>query len=206
MKTLLIVNSSPRRNAVSRRLTHHYAEQWRAANPEGRILERDLATEPLPLVTQSWIEASYTPEEHRTPEQRQLLQLSDTLIDELFTADEILLGVPMHNFSIPASLKAWIDLIARSGKTFRYSSRGAEGMIPSGKKVIAIFSSGGAYGEGSPADFQVPYLRHVLSFLGLTDLKVVRADRQGLGGEAAEQAVANAMHQLSAATASLAAI
>lgn len=205
MKTLLVVNSSPRRNSVSRRLTRHYVQEWKALNPGGRIVERDLTAEPLPFVTHAWIEAAHTPVEQRTPEQIKVLALSDALIDELFAADEILLGVPMHNFSIPAVLKAWIDLVTRAGKTFRYGSNGPQGLIPAGKKVIAVVSQGGAYGAGSPADFQVPYLRHMLRFVGLTDVTVVQADRQGLGGEIAEKSVANALQQLSRATAAHAA-
>jgi FMN-dependent NADH-azoreductase len=106
MHTLLIVNSSPRSNSVSRRLTSHIAEEWAAHNPDGRIIERDLAAEPLPFLTESWIQASATPAAQQTAEQRQALALSDALIEELMTADVIVLGVPMHNFSIPASLKA----------------------------------------------------------------------------------------------------
>lgn len=205
MKTLLIVNSSPRPSSVSRRLTGYYAEQWKALNPEGRVVERDLSAEPLPFVTHAWIEAAYTPAEQLTPEQAKLLALSDKLIDEVMAADEIILGVPMHNFSIPASLKAWIDLIARRGKTFRYGSNGPEGLISSEKKAIVVVSQGGTYGAGSPYDFQVPYLRRVLGFLGLTDITVVQADRQGFAAEVAEQSVSRALEQLFAATASHAA-
>lgn len=200
MKSLLIVNSSPRRESVSRRLTRHYAAQWKARNPEGQVVERDLAAQALTFVTESWVDAAYTPAEQRTPEQQQVLALSDALIEEVLSADEIVLGVPMHNFSIPATLKAWIDLIARAGKTFRYSANGPEGLVPSGKKVIVVVSRGGAYGEGSPFDFQVPYLRQVFAFLGLKDFTVVQADRQGMGGEAAQQSQARAVEQLSAVT------
>ena len=196
MKTLLVVNSSPRSNSVSRQLTRRVAEDWQAKNPDGRVLERDLAAEALPFLSEGWIRASYTPAGQRTPEQQQILALSDALIDELFTADAIVLGVPMHNFSIPASLKAWIDQITGAGMTFSYGDTGPKGLIPSDKKVMAIVTRGGMYGEGSPADFQVPYLRHILSFIGLTDVTVVDVDRQSLGGEAAQQSVARAMEQL----------
>jgi FMN-dependent NADH-azoreductase len=205
VKSLLIINSSPRRNSVSRRLTRHYAEQWKAQNPDARIVERDLAADPPPFVTHAWIEAISTPVEQLTPEQNQLLSLSDTLIQELLDADQIVLGVPMHNFSIPASLKAWIDLVTRRGKTFRYGSNGPEGLIPSNKNVIAIVSQGGTYGEGSPMDFQVPYLRHMLAFIGLTGVTIVHADRQAFGPEVAAQSVAQAIEQLSAPAAHAAA-
>jgi len=200
MDTLLIVNSSPRSNSVSRRLARHVAEEWERKNPGGRIIERDLVAEPLPFVSEAWIQAAYTPAYQRTAEQQRALALSDTLIDELLAADLIVLGVPMNNFSIPASLKAWIDLITRAGKSFSYGSTGPVGLIPSGKKVLAIVSRGGSYGEGSPADFQVPYLRHMLGFIGLKDVTVVDADRQAMGGDAAQQSMENAIEKLSAVT------
>lgn len=199
MKTLLIVNSSPRSNSVSRKLTRQFATQWTAANPDGRIIERDLSDGSVPYLSEAWIEAAYTPESARTPSQREMLALSDALIDEVLSADIILLGVPMHNYSVPATFKAWIDQIARAGKTFSYSDQGPKGLIPSNKKVIAILSRGGVYaGENAPGatDFQVAYLRQVLGLVGLTDLTFVHADRQGMGGQAAQLATQKAVQQV----------
>jgi len=196
MKTLLLINSSPRSNSVSRRLTRHLADDWKARHHDGRVIERDLAAETLPFLTEAWIHASYTPAANRTPEQRETLALSDTLIEELLAADAIVLGVPMHNFSIPASLKAWIDLVTRAGKTFSYGDTGPKGLIPSDKRVLVIVTRGGVYGEGSPADFQVPYLRHMLAFIGLTHITVVEADRQAFGDEAARASVESALEKL----------
>lgn len=199
MTTLLIVNSSPRSQSVSRRLTRHFAGEWKKRNADVRIIERDLSADALPFVDESWIEASRTPEAQRTAEHQKLLQLSDTLIDEVTSADTIVLGVPMHNFSIPASLKAWIDQIARAGKTFSYTDQGPKGMIPN-KKVFAIVSRGGPYAPDSPAasmDFQVPYLQKVLGFLGLTDITFIHADKQGFGAESAQQSVDKAVASLS---------
>jgi len=199
MNTLLIVNSSPRSNAVSRQLTRHLAEQWKATSPDAKIIERDLAAQAMPFLTESWIQAAYTPADKRTPEQRNALALSDTLIEELLVADLIVLGVPMHNFSIPASLKAWFDLIARAGKTFSYGDKGPKGLLPSNKKVFAIVSRGGTYGEGpasSAFDFQVPYLRHMLAFIGLTDVTIIDADKQGFGPETAQASVDKAISKL----------
>lgn len=201
MNTLLIVNSSPRSNSVSRRLTRHVAQGWMDHNPDGRIVERDLVAQPLPFLTEAWIEASTTPAAQRTPQQQQTLALSDTLIEELRAADVIVLGVPMHNFSIPASLKVWIDLITRAGKTFSYSDQGPHGLIPEGKQVLAIVSRGGVYGEGTPAfsaDFQVPYLRHMLGFIGLKNVTVIEADKQAFGPDVAQQSVDTAVMKLSA--------
>jgi FMN-dependent NADH-azoreductase len=201
MNTLLVINSSPRSKSVSRRLTRHISEAWLAKNPNGRILERDLASSTLPFLSEAWIVATTTPAEKRTTEQKEVLALSDALIEELFAADLIVLGVPMHNFSIPASLKAWFDLITRAGRTFQYGETGPKGLLPADKKVIVVVTRGGAYGEGSRADFQVPYLRHMLGFIGLTDVTVVEADKQAFGGDAAQQSVGRAMEKIAALSA-----
>jgi FMN-dependent NADH-azoreductase len=156
---------------------------------------------PIPYLSEPWIEAAYTPEAARTPAQRAMLELSDTLIDEVLAADVIVLGVPMHNFSVPATCKAWIDQISHAGKTFSYGDQGPKGLVPANKQVIAILSRGGVYSaEGSQgaADFQVSYLRQVLGLIGLTDIKFVHADRQGMGGQAAQLAIDRAGQQVSA--------
>jgi FMN-dependent NADH-azoreductase len=199
MNTLLIVNSSPRIGSVSRRLTSHVAGQWKQRNPNGRIIERDLTAETPGFVSEHWIQGAYTPEAQRTPEQLQALEQSDVLIGELMAADAIVIGAPMHNFSISAPLKAWIDQIVRAGKTFSYGENGPKGLIPADKKVLVIVSRGGTYGEDSPADFQVPYLRHMLRFVGLNNLTVIDADQQAFGPEAAQKSVENAIQKLSAA-------
>ena len=200
MNTLLIVNSSPRSNSISRKLTQQFAEDWKARHPKGQIIERDLSDGAIPYLSESWIEAAYTPEAQRTLVQRNLLALSDTLIAEIFAADVILLGIPMHNFSVPATFKAWIDQIARAGKTFSYTDKGPKGLLPSNKKVVAVLSRGGVYApEGMPGamDFQVSYLRQILGLIGLTDITFVHADRQGMGGQAAQLATEKAIQQVS---------
>jgi FMN-dependent NADH-azoreductase len=199
MSTLLIVNSSPRHNSVSRRLAQQLAEEWLRRNPQGRVIDRDLAAAPPPMVTEAWIQAAATADHQRTAEQNATLALSDTLIHELQEADLVVLAAPMHNFSIPASLKAWIDLVVRAGRTFRYTDAGPKGLLPAGKKVLLIIARGGAYGEGSPADFQLPYLRYMLAFVGLTDVTVIEADKQAFAAEAAQQSIERASRQLAAA-------
>jgi FMN-dependent NADH-azoreductase len=200
MSNLLIVNSSPRSNSVSRKLTRQFAEDWKSLNPNGRIVERDLSDGTVPYLNEPWIEAAYTPESNRTEAQRGLLALSDKLIDEILAADIILLGIPMHNFSVPASFKAWIDQIARAGKTFSYTNQGPKGLIPSHKKVVAVLSRGGVYaaeGAHGALDFQVSYLRQILALVGLTDVTFIHADRQSMGGQAAQLATENAIRQMS---------
>ena len=166
---------------------------------ETRIVERDLTAEPLPQVSESWIQAAYTPEPQRTPEQRNLMQLSEKLIEEVMAANTIVLGVPMHNFSVPTALKAWIDLIVRAGKTFSYGAGGAKGLVPSNKKVFAIVSRGGPFAPDSPMgamDFQVPYLQKILGFIGLTDVTFIHADKQSLEPDTARQVVDKAIQHL----------
>lgn len=177
MANLLQIDSSPMESSISRELTAAYVTAWRAQNPGGEVKSRNLAASPAAPIGQDWIAAAYTPEEARSPEQRQLLALSDELIAELQAADEIVIGAGMHNFGVPAVLKLWIDQVARRGKTFTYGANGPEGLLK-GKKATILVSTGGVYEAGSPAaamDFVEPYLRAVLGFLGITDVKVVTA-------------------------------
>jgi FMN-dependent NADH-azoreductase len=177
MSTLLHIDSSPLDSSISRELTKEFATAWKAKNPDGKVIDRNLSDAPPKPVDQTWVGAAYTPDEAQTPEQKAVLAVSDKLIAELQEADEIVIGVAMHNFGIPSTLKLWIDQIARRGKTFAYGANGPEGLLK-GKKVTFVIASGGAYGAGTPMasfDFVEPYLRTVFGFLGITDVKVVTA-------------------------------
>jgi FMN-dependent NADH-azoreductase len=181
-------------------LTDRFEQAWLAATPDGIVLRRDLTAEPLPFLTEAWINASYTPEAQRTDEQRALLAKSDELIEELFVADEIVIGSPMWNFGAPASMKAYIDLIARAGKTFRYTATGPEGLLK-GKRVMVITARGGTYAKNTPTanwDYQEPYLRQVFQFLGISDVTFVNAEFQGRGGELAAKGEALAEAEIEA--------
>ncbi len=175
---LLDINSSPLgETSVSRHLTSEFVQNWKLANPGGTIVERDLTTTSIPPLSAAWIGASYAPEDARTADQRELLTLSDTLIDELKAADEYVLGVPMHNFSVPSVLKLWIDQIARINKTFSYATGAPVGLL-TGKKATIVITSGGKYDAGTAMaswNFVEPYLRAVFTFLGVTDVTVVSA-------------------------------
>jgi FMN-dependent NADH-azoreductase len=176
---LLQIDSSARASSVSRRLTAQFAEEWRKSHPEGRVITRDLAATAFPLITDDWSAARLESSKH-TPAQRSYLALSDELIGELEAADEIVIGAPMYNFSISHALKAWIDQVVRFGKTFGYGPNGPQGLLAP-KKVVIITSRGGAYGKGTATeafDFQEPYLRHILGFIGLTDVTFVHAENQ----------------------------
>jgi len=138
---LLRIDSSARKNSVSRQLTAKFVESWRKQNPNAEVIERNLATTNLPYVTGEWVEAAFTDPRNLTTEQRLVLATSDTLIEELRQADVIVIGAPMYNFAIPAPLKAWIDQIVRVGQTIVYSPSGPKGILD-GKKVYVITSWG----------------------------------------------------------------
>ena len=179
MSTLLKVDSSPfsSETSFSRQLTSEFAAQWRDRNPVGGILERDLAKTSFEPVNEQWISAAYTPEGNRTPEQNAALAQSDELIAELRAADEYVFGVSMHNFSIPSSLKLWIDQVARVGKTFSYEGGVPAGLLK-GKKATFLVATGGNYEQGTPMaamNHIEPYLRSVFGFLGVTDVKFINA-------------------------------
>ncbi|TCM82557.1 FMN-dependent NADH-azoreductase [Rhodovulum steppense] len=191
-RTILRIDSSARRDgSVSRDLTDRITA--RLAGDDTRILTRDLA-EGLPLLTEAWIGANFTPEADRTEAQRAELALSDSLIAELKAADTIVIGLPVYNFGLPAALKAWIDLVARAGVTFRYTEAGPEGLLGAKRVIVAAASGGTAF--GSDFDFATRYLTHVLGFLGLTDITVLGADRLALDAEAALAAAHAAVDQL----------
>jgi FMN-dependent NADH-azoreductase len=177
MSTLLHLDSSPLETSISRELTREFARTWKSAHPEGGVIYRDLAAHPAKPLDAQWIGAAYAPEAGRTPEQKETLALSDELIGELEKADEYVIGVAMHNFSIPSVLKLWIDQVARRGKTFAYGANGPEGLLK-GKKATILVASGGVYEVGTPGgafNFVEPYLRSIFGFLGVTDVKVVTA-------------------------------
>lgn len=174
MNILRIDASMRKSGSVSRELTDRAIASFQAGNPDATVTVRDLADTPLPQVDETWIGANFTDEADRSDEQKAVLAQSDSLVEELVAADTIVIGVPVYNFGIPAALKAWIDLIARARKTFRYSENGPVGLL-TGKKVVIALASGGVEMD-SAYDFATPYLRHVLGFVGLHDVTVLRGD------------------------------
>jgi FMN-dependent NADH-azoreductase len=178
MSTLLHLDSSPLgETSISRHLTSQFVQEWKAANINGKIITRDLTATVIPPITAAFVGALYTPADTLTSEQRDLTALSDTLIAELQSADEYVLGVPMHNFSIPSVLKLWIDQICRVNKTFSYATGTPVGLL-TGKKATLLIASGGIYDAGTAMasyNFVEPYLRTVLGFLGVTDVTAIAA-------------------------------
>ena len=185
MPTLLHISVSPRGSySISRRLSDAAVEAWKQRNPGARVIERDLAKTQLTFVDLDWIAGAYSPPEKHNENHKKALAISDELISELVDADEIILGAPMYNFAIPAALKAWIDHVVRAGKTFRYAAGGKpEGLLAGkNKRVLAIIASGGSYIEGSgfsALDYEVPYLRFIFGFMGITDIQFIQAGGTG---------------------------
>jgi FMN-dependent NADH-azoreductase len=192
--TVLQINSSARIDgSVTRDLTAQIAER----HPDARIVSRDLAATPIPQISETWVNANFTPEDQRSAAQKDVLALSDELIAEIKQADVIVIGVPIYNFSVPASLKAWIDHIARAGVTFRYSETSPKGLLE-GKSAVIAMASGGVPID-APVDFATPYMRHVLGFIGITDITVVAADQMMVDAEASQSKAQDAIAALPAA-------
>lgn len=178
-RTILRIDASARhQGSVTRDLTARIA----ARHENARILTRDLGDTPVPQLAESWVTANFTPPGERTAAQAETLALSDALVAELRAADTLVIGLPVYNFAIPAALKAWVDHVARAGETFRYTETGPEGLL-TGKRAILAVASGGVE-AGSALDFATPYMRHLLGFLGITDVTVIAADRMALDAEA----------------------
>jgi FMN-dependent NADH-azoreductase len=188
---ILQVNASARRDgAHSTRIADAIVERLRAASPKTRLTVRDLAVQPHPMVDEMALTALATPPDRRTPEQAARVALDDALIAEVQAADVLVLGVPMYNFGVPVQLKNWIDAIARAGVTFRYTEQGPVGLL-AGRRVYLALARGGRYRD-TAADTQVPYLKTVLGFLGMTDLHFVYAEGLNMGPESAARGLAEA--------------
>jgi FMN-dependent NADH-azoreductase len=187
---ILHVSSSSRGDAsYSNRVATQVLDELRSRNPGARVTVRNLATDPLPHIDDDFVAATRTGA--ATDRQRTLLAQSDALVDELFGADIVVIAAPMINFTIPSNLKTWIDYVARAGRTFSYSEAGPKGLV-TGKHVIIVAARGGIYSQAPALDFQLPYLKSVLGFLGMTDVEVLEVEGTAYGPEAAEKAVSAA--------------
>ena len=176
-KLLFVTSSILGENSKSRALGREFVEAWTRHHAGTRVVERDLVAEAVPHLTGAVVGAAMTPAEQRSPEQAETVSLADRLIEELEAADVVVLAAPMYNFSVPSTVKAWIDHVVRAGRTFRYGANGPEGLLR-GKKVFIVTARGGVYsqGPGKSMDFHEPYLRHVLGFIGLTDVSFIYAE------------------------------
>lgn len=195
---LLHIDSSPLAEvSVSRQLTSLIVEEWRRLDPAVEIIRRDLGAEPPAHLSNELLKLVRLGEDVPvSAELRAEIELSDRLIDEFLAADVVVIGAPMYNFTVSTQLKAWIDRIARAGRTFRYTANGPEGLA-GGRKAIIVSSRGGIYsGDRSALDFQEPYLRAILNFIGVTDVTVIRAEGVNISPELRRQALDAARRQI----------
>lgn len=175
MKTLLHIKSSLfGENGQSAQLAGTFITNWSKENPESTIIERDLAADPVPHLDAFRMGALNTPADQRTEEQQAVVSLADQLLAEVKSADVIVIGLPMYNFSVPSQLKSWFDHLARAGITFRYVENGVEGLIED-RPVYLISTRGGVYGQQG-SDMQISYVKQLLSFMGLNDQHLVVAE------------------------------
>lgn len=193
--TILQVNASARHNgSVSRQLVSELVQSL-STSESSRIIHRDVASG-IAVVNDDWVAANLTPKEDRSDQHVSALKTSDALIEEVRQADTLVIGVPIYNFGIPASLKAWIDQICRAGETFSYTENGPQGLLK-GKRAYLVITSGGV-GSGSELDFATNYMKHVLGFIGIDDVEIIAADRLMFDGDAKLTAVRKSIEQLAA--------
>ncbi len=199
MSNILLVTSSPRGDAsYSTKVAKALVEKLKGENPGATVVVRDLGAEPLPHIGEDFIAGMFAPEENRSASQRAEIERSDQLVDELLAADIVVIASAMINFAPTSTLKSWIDHVARSGRTFSYGADGVPQGLATGKKVYLVESRGGVYAEAPmrAIDFQEPYLRHMLSFMGMTDVEVVAVEGTIFGAEAAQKSVDAAFGKL----------
>jgi FMN-dependent NADH-azoreductase len=195
MTTLLQLNSSIfLSGGQSSQLANEFVASWRANNPAAQIKVRDLANDPLPHLDAQRVSAFFTLPDARTPAQQAYVDESDILINEIKQSVVIVIGLPMYNFGIPSTLKAYFDQIARAGVTFRYTENGPEGLL-SGKKVYIFATRGGMY-AGTALDSQTNYVRDFLNFLGITDVEFVYAEGLNMGEDTKDKALTGAKKRL----------
>lgn len=193
MSRTLLVTSSPRgTDSLSTRFASEIAKGIQARSG-GTLTVRDLAANPPSHITPAYVQGRITPAGERTAEQVEAVQIAQALVDELKAADVIVLGSGMINFGLPSTLKAWFDHVTWPGVTFSYGDAGPKGLL-TGKKVYLVTAAGGVFSEGAWAtfDFQTPYLLHLLGFIGLSDVEVVRIEGTVFGPDALEAAISNA--------------
>lgn len=194
MNLLHISSSLFGTDGKSSQLSRHFIEQFQAQSAGGKVTERDLAANPVPHLDLTRLQANLTAPEQRTVEQQALATLADELIGELQTHDVLVLSVPMYNFGIPSTLKAWIDHVARAGVTFKYTATGPVGLLKN-KKAYVMAARGGAY-QGTAADTQTPYLKTFLSFIGIDDVTFVYAEKLNMNADQQPQILAEAKAEI----------
>jgi FMN-dependent NADH-azoreductase len=206
MAHLLHIDSSPRgERSLSRRMTREFVEQWKQAHPnDDTVTYRDIGRNSIPHVDESWIAAAFSPPEQHTPELQEAIRLSDRLVDEFLAADIYIMGVPMYNFSVPSSFKAYIDQIVRVGRTVAFEPDNSANVFKPlvlGKKMFIIeargdsgYKTGGKYEQ---MNYHDPYLVTVFGFLGITDIAFVHVENDEYGGQKLAESIAKARTTIS---------
>jgi FMN-dependent NADH-azoreductase len=200
MSQILLLTSSPRGPmSYSSKIARSLADELSAGKPGAHIVVRDLASQPLPHIGADFVSGLWTPAESHTVAQKAAVALSDEIIAEVFAADIIVIASAMINFGLSSTLKTWFDYLLRAGATFKYTERGPEGLV-TGKKAYVIEARGGVYSDGpmKAADFQEPYLKQLLRFIGITDVETLTMEGVAFGPEIAEKAFAAALAKVPA--------
>jgi len=174
LNVLLITASAQQKGSVTRRFASEMIDELESQHGVINLKERDVS-QGLPFVDEDWVAANFTPADTRSKKQQDKLSLSDELVEEIKQADVLVMAAPIYNFSVPASLKAWIDMVCRVGLTFNYTSEGPVGLLK-GKKAYIVIASGGTR-IGSEIDYASDYLRHVMGFMGIDDVELISAER-----------------------------
>lgn len=199
MSTVLVIESSPRGTAsIANQLAGHMKAALQKS-PNAHIVTRNVADNVIPILDANVLGAFFTPAPDQTADQRQLSSLSDELIAELRAADTVVISASMYNFSFPTQLKHYFDFVLRAGQTFRYTTTGPEGLLH-GKRAVILVATGGVYSSGAAAsaDFVVPYLKQLLSLVGIAEVEVIRAEGLAYGPDAAKAAIESAVERIQA--------
>ena len=201
MAVLLHIDASPRTASVSSRLAAKYVDRWKRRTPDGTVVYHNTSREGIEYLNEAMVEGFFAPAAQLDERLRCALRCSDEFVDELLAADVVVIGAPMWNLGIPASLKAWIDMIVRERRTFEFAEEGVRPLVPAGKRVFVFSARGGAYGDGTGYerfDFFEPYLRAILGSIGLTEIGFVYAENQSSCVEAAAEGLTRAMRGVEA--------
>ena len=194
MKLLVVKSSVFADGGQSTALAEKFVRAWREVSQDLEVVERDVTSNPVPHLDGERIGALFSAPEQRTPEQQAVVDFADALLEEVTTADAIVLAVPMYNFGVPSQLKAWLDHLARAGVSFKYTDTGPVGLLKD-KPVYILAARGGVY-HAAGQDFQAPFLRQFFGLLGITNLEFIYAEGLNMGDEAKEKALNEASRQI----------
>ncbi|MBO3460024.1 NAD(P)H-dependent oxidoreductase [Aetokthonos hydrillicola Thurmond2011] len=201
MTHILHIDTSPRgERSISRQLSNEFINIWKTLNSQDTVTYRDLGHHPVAHVNEMWIAAAFSPPEELTPELSEVIQLSNILVDEFLAAERYVFGIPMYNFNVPSTFKAYIDQIVRFNRTFTFDESGKyQGLVPEGKKMLIFTARGGNFSSEisiTNYDYQEPYLKAIFGMVGIRDITFIHADKLNLGEDLRQQSLVNARANL----------